>query len=376
MRLTANDCIKIFNHFPGKSAMTRKPVKKNETERSTGRVTARDVAERVGVSPSTVSRVLNQQRSDMISEETRQRVLKTAAQLGYTPDPIARALRGKKSNLLGLIVREIADPFFARFISELSVQARELNYHLVLGHAQSDPKEALTMTSVLDTRHTDGVIVLGDLKDDEAALHEMLEGKHAVVTVCRGPSPASLYTVNTDNYAGTCELLDHLYALGHRRFGFIDGGWLGDIRERREAFLSYIEQRRLTLRPEWFQAQSNNAEGGYRAMRTLIELGERPTAVFAADDIMAIGALKAVADAGLRVPDDFSVVGFDDIDLAQFLCPALTTMRQPIDAMSERVLSLMLELINDPQLHREQTLIRIPPLLVVRQSTGPAPDHR
>jgi DNA-binding LacI/PurR family transcriptional regulator len=355
--------------------MARKQATDNKAERPKGRVTARDVAERVGVSTSTVSRVLNNNASELISEETRQRVLQAAAQLGYTPDPIARALRGKKSNLLGLIVREIADPFFARFISELSVQARDLNYHLVLGHAQSDPEEALTMTDVLDTRHTDGVIVLGDLKDDEAALQELLAGKHAVVAVCRGPSPASLYTVNTDNYAGTYSLLEHLYELGHRRFGFIDGGWLGDLRERREAFVQYIKNRHLEFRQAWIQAQSNSPAGGYAAMRSLIDQPTRPTAVFASDDMMAIGALKAVADAGLQVPDDISVVGFDDIELAKFLCPALTTMRQPIDAMSQHVLELMLELINEPQLQREQTLIRIPPELVVRQSTGPVPAN-
>ncbi len=336
-------------------------------------VTARDVAELVGVSPSTISRVLNNNASNLISETTRQRVLAAAEQLGYTPDPIARALRGKKSNLLGLIVREIADPFFARFISELSVQARARSYHLVLGHAQSDPEEALTMTDVLDTRHTDGVIVLGDLKNDEATLQEMLVGKHAVVAVCRGPSPASLYTINTDNHAGTNGLLDHLFELGHRHFGFIDGGWLGDLRERREAFMTYIQERNLTVREGWFQTRSNNAEGGYQGMQALIELRERPTAVFVADDIMAIGALKAAADSGLHVPNDISVVGFDDIDLARFVCPALTTMRQPIDAMSERVLNLILQLINEPQRQQEETLIRIPPVLVVRQSTGPAP---
>ena len=355
--------------------MTSRQGKNYDIAHPTGRATARDVADLVGVSPSTVSRVLNHSTSNLIGEETRNRVLKAAAQLGYTPDPIARALRGKKSNLLGLIVREIDDPFFAHFISELSVQARNLNYHLVLGHAQSDPEEALTMTNVLDTRHTDGVVVLGDLKDDEAALQEMLIGKHAVVAVCRGPSPASLYTVNIDNRAGTYGLLDHLYNLGHRRFGFIDGGWLGDLRERREAFLSYIEEHNLPIQPKWIQAQSNNAEGGYQAMRNLIELSERPTAIFAADDIMAIGALKAVTDAGLRVPDDFSVVGFDDIALARFFCPALTTMRQPIDVMSESVLGMLLELINEPELQQEKVLVRIPPVLVVRQSTGRVQNH-
>ncbi len=355
--------------------MANKHLKRNGTERSKGRVTARDVAELVGVSASTVSRVLNNSQTDLISDETRRRVLEAAEQLGYTPDPIARALRGAKSHLIGLIVREIADPFFARLISELSVQARALNYHLVLGHAHSDPTEALTMTKVLDTRHTDGVIVLGDLKDDEAALQQMLEGKHAVVAVCRGPSPTSLYTINTDNYMGIYRLFDHLVGLGHRRFGFIDGGWLGDLRERREAFLSYIQAHDLPLRPEWIQAQSNDAEGGYRAMQHLIACRERPTAVLAADDIMAIGALKAVVDAGLRVPADFSVVGFDDIDLAKFFCPALTTMRQPIDAMSAQVLKLLLELINDPQIVHEETLIRIPPQLVVRQSSAHPPEH-
>ncbi len=356
--------------------MSKRQVRNESREHPKGRVTSRDVAERVGVSPSTVSRVLNNNGSDLISAETRQRVLQAAAELGYTPDPIARALRGKKSNLLGLIVREIADPFFAQFISELSIQAREMNYHLVLGHAQSDPNEALTMTDVLDTRHTDGVIVLGDLKDDEAALHEMLVGKHAVVGVCRGPSPASLVTVNTDNYAGVYGLLDHLYSLGHRRFGFVDGGWLGDIRERREAFLGYIADRNLNLRSEWIQAETNNAEGGYRAMQTLIGLADRPTAIVAADDLMAIGVLKAVTDAGLCVPADFSVVGFDDIELAQFFCPALTTMRQPIDEIIRHVLSLMFDLIGEPQLHRAETLIQIPPVLVVRQSTGPVRGGR
>jgi DNA-binding LacI/PurR family transcriptional regulator len=355
--------------------MSKNKQKAGKGKRPTGRITARDVADLVGVSPSTVSRVLNNNTNNMIGDETRQRVLEASAQLGYTPDPIARALRGKKSNLLGLIVREIADAFFARFISELSVKARALNYHIVLGHAHSDPKEALAMTNVLDTRHTDGVIVLGDLKNDDEALQEMLSDKDAVVAVCRGPSPASLYTVNTDNYLGTYQLLDHLYSLGHRRFGFIDGGWLGDLRERREAFQEYSHERDLVLQPEWIQTESNDSDGGYHAMQRLIALQDRPTAVFAADDIMAIGALKAIADAGLRVPDDFSVVGFDDIDLARFFCPALTTMRQPIDEMSDRVLSVMLELINSPQHQQEQTLIRIPPILVVRESTGKPPNY-
>jgi LacI family transcriptional regulator len=204
------------------------------------RVSARDVAKLAGVSQSTVSRVLNKARADLISAETRQRVNEAARQLGYSPDPIARALRGKRSGLLGLIVRDINDLFFAHMTAELSTQARLQNYQIVLGHVGSDPQEALEFTDILDARHIDGIFLLGDLQGDETALQEMLRFKHALVTMCRGPSPATPYTVNSDNFAGTNAMLDHLTELGHQKIGFIDGGWLGgDMRERGEAYRNY-----------------------------------------------------------------------------------------------------------------------------------------
>ena len=340
------------------------------------KVSARDVARLAGVSQSTVSRVLNNSKSGFISEATRQRVLEAARQLGYTPNPIARALRGKRSHLLGLIVREISDTFFSRFISELSTQARQLSYHIVLGHAESDPQEALEMTDVLDTRHTDGVFILGDLHSDEAALEMMLQSNPAIVALCRGPSPNSVYTINVDNFAGTNLLLDHLTNLGHRKLGFVDGGWLGDIRERREAFQEYVSAHGLPVDPKWVQVEENSMEGGYRAMRCLLELPHRPTAVFAADDVMAIGVMKAIADARMTVPGDFSVVGFDNIEFSKYLNPALTTIHQPVDEMCRQALSLMLQLIDQPECCPPQRVVRMLPRLIVRQSTGPAPAGR
>lgn len=335
------------------------------------RVTLKDVAAIVGVSPSTVSRVLNGSDSDLISDRTREAVLKVAQELGYTPNPIASALRGHKSYLLGLIVREIDDPFFSSLIADLSAQARELNYNIVLGHAESDPQTALEVSNVLDTRHTDGVFVLGDLHDDESALQEILQGNRAVVALCRGPSPASLFAVNVDNIAGTELVLKHLWDFGHRRIGFIDGGWLGDIRERRGAYQQFLRRHGITIGRDWIQTESTSAEGGYRAMQRLIDLPEPPTAVFASDDVMAIGALKCIADSGLRVPDDFSIVGFDDIELARFFCPALTTVQQPIQALNQQALSLMLSLIDGEEVDDLDPVVRIPPKLIVRQSTGP-----
>jgi DNA-binding LacI/PurR family transcriptional regulator len=341
-----------------------------ENERETTGPTAQDVARIAGVSSSTVSRVLNSVKSDMISEATRQRVFDAARQLGYSPNPIARALRGGQTNLLYLIAREISDPFFANFIAVISGQARALGYHIVLGNAHSDPEEALEISHVLDTRHCDGVIVLGDLKDDEAVLPKILAGNHTAVALCRGQSPAWMPTINVDNSKGIHLLWEHLTSLGHQRFGFIDGGWLGDIRERRKAF----ENLSMTWPiPGMIQEDADGLEGGYRAFQTLISQTPRPTAIFAADDTMAIGALQAAQDAGLRVPEDISVVGFDDIEMAHFVHPRLTTICQPVEEMSRQVLNWILEMIAHKDHPIENHLLSLEPKLVIRESTGPVP---
>ncbi|NWG17327.1 MAG: LacI family DNA-binding transcriptional regulator [Chloroflexi bacterium] len=344
-----------------------KPTRR-KTEDVIEPVTAQHVAELAGVSPSTVSRVLNDIHNDFISEKTRSRVREAAAQLGYTPNPLARALRGRQSYLLGVIVRDIADPFFARMISELSTGARALGYRLVLGHAQNDGDTVLTLGDLLDIRQTDGVIVLGNLRDDDSSLEELFRRSHKVVTLCR--APASRYSVGIDNRAGVRAIMDHLWALGHRRIAFIDAGWQGDINERREAYLAYLHER---SRSAWIEREVNTPAGGSRAMQALIAAPERPTAVFASDDIVATGALKAALESGLRVPQDISIVGFDDIELAQYLSPALTTMRQPIEVLSREALRLLTTIITDSEI-REEVLVRITPELVVRQSSGPAPD--
>ena len=341
---------------------------------SRSRVTAKDVATSADVSASTVSRVLSGKASSFISEETCQRVREAAARLGYSPHPIARALRGKGTNLLGVIVREIADPFFAKFIAVLSAQAREVGYHVILVHARSDPGEALQATAILDARQwCNGMLFLGDLRDDEAALQSMLRDYGAIVALCRGPAPASVPTINSDNRGGMRLLLDHLYELGHRRLAFIDAGWLGDIKERREAFVRYLSERNLAVLPEWMQVESNDADGGCRAMHRLLALSPRPTAVVASDDAVAIGALKAAGDAGLRVSDDISVVGFDDIEMARFVSPPLTTVRQPIEKMCHQALQMVLSLIDGQVIADDGMLVQMTPELIVRRSTGPVP---
>ena len=338
-----------------------------------GKATAADVAAAAGVSASTVSRVLNDVETSFISEKTVQLVRKAADELRYKPNPIARALRLQRTNLLGLIVREIADPFFAEFIATLNTQARDLGYQVILGHAHSDPKEGLVMNEVLDARHCDGILILGDLRDDEQALQQMIEGNRAIVALCRGSSPTVVATINTDNRAGIRQLLNYLYGIGHRHFAFIDGGWLGDIRARRQAFQEYVAERGLPLLDDWMRIETDDAAGGYRAMQCLLGLTPRPTAVLASDDMMAIGVLRAVSDAGLKTPDDVSVVGFDDISIGRFISPSLTTVRQPVEDMCRHALSILLKLIQGEPIPAQERLLELPPEVILRESVGPPP---
>jgi DNA-binding LacI/PurR family transcriptional regulator len=333
------------------------------------RPTVRDIARLAGVSQSTVSRILARDPSQFFSQQTRQRVLDIASDLGYSPNPIARALRGKQTQLIGLIIRGIFDPFFASLISEISMQARASGYQTVLGYAESDPNEVLQVSSVLDTRQTDGVIILGDWWDDEQAIQEILSGRRAVVAMCRGESHAEVKTVNTDNRAGIRSLLNHLTGLGHCRFGFLQGTWMGDFDERRESFLEYLQVKGIMPNPDWLIHDTDEAAGGYRAMRNLLELEDRPTAVLVADDLMAIGALKAASDAGVRVPNEISITGFDGIELTRFVCPALTTVRQPIETMTRIAIEGLLTQIRGESISSPR-LVRVQPELIVRESTG------
>ena len=333
------------------------------------RPTARDVAQRAGVSQSTVSRILAGHESTFFSQGTRQRVLEAARELGYSPDPNARALRGKQTKQIGLIVRDISDPFFAELVSALIGEARTAGYQAVLGYARIGPHETLHTSHVLDTRQTDGVIILGDWWDDEQAIREIIAVQRAVVAMCRGASPAEVLTINTDNRSGILDLCEHLVALGHYRLGFLQGTWMGDFDERHAAFQEFIQTGRAETRPEWLIPDTDDAPGGYRAMQRLLACPERPTAVLAADDLMAIGALKAVADQGLSVPDDLSIAGFDGISMAGYVHPALTTVRQPVEAMGRQAFDGLLAQIRNEPLPAVR-LVRVPPLLVVRESTA------
>jgi DNA-binding LacI/PurR family transcriptional regulator len=337
----------------------------------------KDVSQLAGVSPSTVSRVLSGASTLVpITVETRQRVLQAAEALKYSPHPLARGLRGAGTALLGLIVREIADPFFTAMLDAIAQEAQRCGYNLVLGHARSSANAAMALTQVLEVRHCEAILLVGDLLDESRLVAELQGTELAIVALCQGRRSPGLCTVNTDNERGARLALEHLYQLGHRRIALLDAGWIGDVEPRRATYYEFLAERGLDAPPEYHQTTPNEASGGHAAFARLLALSRPPTAVFATTDVVALGAIKAAQEAGVRVPRDVSVVGFDDIPFASYTVPSLTTLRQPVPAMARLAIEIALRLAAERGTHDDAALYLLEPELIVRQSTAGPRERR
>src|SRR6188472_415726 len=191
--------------------------------------TMRDIARMAGVSQSTVSRVLNDAATTVpIAEETRDRVNRAARELGYRPNPLARGLRGASTMLIGAVVRDFSDPFFAGAIEALAVEAMAHGYNIVLGHAQGRLDEGIALTTVLETRHTDAIVLLGDMQDQPRLMDDLRVSPVPVVALWQGSSPLEFPTVDPDDRAGIRAGLDHVVGLGHERIAFVSAHLQGD----------------------------------------------------------------------------------------------------------------------------------------------------
>ena len=329
-------------------------------------VTMAAVAKEAGVSQSTVSRVLNAASSGIsISERTRRRVHDAAARLAYSPNPLARGLRGASTMLLGVIVRDITDPFFAGAIEAISVEAAARGYNVVLGHARGRAAEAVALRMVLETRHVDAILVLGDMTDQPQLIADLASSPEPVVALWQGRAANGLALVNVDNASGIHQALDHLLGLGHRRIAFVGGRRLGDIEERRVAFGARMRSEALAIPAEYLQEVGDEPADGEAAVAALLRLEPRPSAVVCSSDLLAIGILHGAAKLGVHIPLDLSVTGFDDLPIAAFTVPALTTVQMPIREMATRAVEMAIGARGtDP----EQVVL--PPTFIVRASTS------
>jgi len=335
-------------------------------------VTMKDIAIAAGVAPSTVSRILNDAPLAIaVAPETRARVINAARELRYRPNPLARGLRGAATMLIGAVVRDFSDPFFASVIEALAVEAMGRGYNVVLGHAHGRVDEGLPLTAVLETRHCDAIVMLGDMQDQPRLLADLRNTIAPVVALWQGTSPLEFPTVDVDDRAGILAGLQHLVGLGHERIAFASGRLPGDNPHRKDAYVEFMNGRFEGVAEGYVQQIPNTLAGGETALRALLGLREPPTAIVASTDQVAVGVLRAAYSLGRAVPDELSVVGFDDIPLAASTVPALTTVHMPITEIVGEGVKLAIELARDATASREPRVTVFEPSMVVRESTAP-----
>jgi DNA-binding LacI/PurR family transcriptional regulator len=332
----------------------------------------RDIAAAAAVSQSTVSRVLSGAPTRVpIAPETRERVIQASRRLGYRPNPLARGLRGASTNLIGAVVRDFSDPFYAGAIEALVVESMAHGYNVVLGHAHGRLDKAASLTTVLETRHTDAVVLLGDMQDHPQLLADLRTSTVPVVALWQGTSPLEFPSADTDDRAGIRAGLAHLAALGHRRIAFVSAELPGEYRVREEAFVDFMRDRFGGVPDGYIERCPNTLAGGDAALRRLLSGPQPPTAVATSTDLVAVGVLHAAHSLGATVPDKLSVVGYDDILIAAHTVPALTTLRMPISEIVGHAIAKAIALARDPEAGREPSLDVFEPALIVRDSTAP-----
>jgi DNA-binding LacI/PurR family transcriptional regulator len=339
--------------------------------RSVARATTMaDIAHATGVSQSTVSRVLSGRSGGVvIAAETRERILAEARRRNYRPNPLASGLRGAQTRLLGVIVGEITGPFMAGALDALSSEAASLGYNMVVGNARGKADEAVALGNILETRHCDSIILLGATRDRPWLLDDLRSTGIPIVAMGQGIALPDICTVNVDNRAAITTVFHHLADLGHRRIGFIAGHPVGDITVRQATYRDLMSRSRVKNHEELIREVDDDPAGGAAGLESLMGIKDRPTAIICATDTLALGAVHAASALGIRVPEELSITGFDDLFFAAHTIPALTTVRFPIVEMARLAVR---EAINPEAVSGEREYV-IDASFVVRGSTGAAP---
>ena len=326
-----------------------------------------EVAERARVSIATVSRVLN--KSDKVVPETRAVVEQALRDLGYRPSRVARRLRMKdgRAHLVGLIIPDIQNPFYAEIARGVEDTAYANNYALLLCNSDENLEKERFYLDVMRDESVDGVVLPPFSETDDAVI-ELANLGMPIVCVDRSLSKARTDLVEVDNYRGALEAVNHLLDKGHQHIGLIEGRTqVSTSRERRRGYVDALEARGVTVRKELMRAGDFKQESGRVLAHELLDLRRPPTALFVVNNLMTVGALAALHQLGRRVPQDVALVGFDDLPWAEALDPPPTVVRQPAYAVGVQAMELLLKRISEPT--RPAVTVRLVPELVVRRST-------
>ncbi len=339
------------------------------------RPTQVDVAHQAGVSRATVSYVLNGRPNGQvqISDETLQRVLEAVQELGYEPDASAQALRSGSTKTIGVIIPDLSNPHFWEYAAGIEQEAHKSGYHLLLSSVAFDVEYGLDLFKGLARRRIDGLILVSSFivmsEEAQKTLSQLRKRRLPMVEL---NDQYNVDNVVCDYRQATREVMAHLLSLQHRRIGMIYGV---DVPEMADDRLSpYLETLKTAglYDPDLIVECGSTIEDGYQAALHLLRRTPRPTALIAINDLLMIGVMRAAADLGLRVPADLSLVGYDDIPMAKYLVPRLTTVSKDALRLGREAFQLLLERIQHPDQPRQRQID--PARFIVRESTDVAPD--
>jgi LacI family transcriptional regulator len=339
------------------------------TTHVTMRTTIRDVATHAGVSPMTVSRVINE--SPRVSSETRRRVQAAIAELGYVPNRLARSLIQRRTGALGLIVPDVANPFFTLVVRGAEEVAWRAGYHVILANTEADLERERGYLEDMLAFQVEGLLIAP--VSDRSRPHLRLLTRHNVPFVLIDRSIAGFETdlVQGDSIDGARQLIEHLIGLGHRRIAMItETSEVSTARDRLRGYRDALERAGIEFEPELVAVSSaTEVRGAHDATFALLDLPEPPTAIFAVNNITAVGVAEAARERGLEIPRDLALVCFDDIEHASRLHPFLTVMAQPAETFGTIATQLLLDRLAGRAAGRRRIVV-LPADFVVRESSG------
>ncbi|HTS29831.1 MAG TPA: LacI family DNA-binding transcriptional regulator [Bryobacteraceae bacterium] len=331
----------------------------------------KDIARLARVSHSTVSRALH--GNQQVSAKTAARIRKIAEKAGYRASAAARSLVMGRSSTIGVVVTNIADPFVAGVVGGIEDMAEQHGYSVFLANSNADAEREMRVVRSFEERRVDGIIVTSSRVG--ALYVPLMERLQVPVVLLNNQHPSEfVHSVLIDNLEASYQATRHLIQLGHRRIAYLGDrfGHQSD-KERNAGYRRALKEGGIEFAPEFVVHGDGMPEGGMKAIGELLALSRRPTAVFCYNDMSALGAMRQIRAAGLRIPDDLSVAGFDDLYISQYLEPPLTTVRQPMRQMGRMAMETLLHIFDGP--HSTHNL-RVEGQLIVRQSTARPKENR
>jgi DNA-binding LacI/PurR family transcriptional regulator len=340
-------------------------------------ITIKDIAKKAGVSHSTVSRALR--GSPLINDETAGRIREAAGELGYLPSAAARSLKTRRSQVLGVVVSSVDDPFFSEILQGIEDGVQESGYSLFIAASQRDPLRERKIVQALMEHRADGVIICSSSFSAEQG-RQLLQYGLPIVVVNNQAAEDFRYSIYHDDLDGSRQLTRYLISLGHQQIAYLGNSLSGRTSlDRLSGYRFEMEAAGLPIHPGFVhQVAGGDPKTGFSSLSHFLRLPCRPTALLCFNDMLAIGVLKGLQQAGIPVPQDFSVVGFDNIIFSEFTSPSLTTFDQPKQYIGGEAAHLILDLLNTPLEPGSppQPKIRIlQGSLLVRQSTAPPPSY-